>query len=302
MQGSLTALILTHNEALHIERCIRSLQTVAERIVLIDSFSSDNTCSIAQRLGAEVLQNVWVNYAIQFQWGLDHANITSDWILRIDADEYLTPKLADEIAHKLPLLEAGVSGVVLKRQVHFMGRWIRYGGYYPTKLLRIWRNGTGRIEQRWMDEHIKLSEGRTVEFEHDFVDDNLNNLTWWTNKHNNYSTREAVDLLNREFDLFEEDTILGSGGGNGQDKRKRWYKDNIYVKMPLFLRAFAYFLFRYFLKLGFLDGKAGLIWHLLQGGWYRFLVDAKIYQIKRLAKQQNKSIREVLTDNFDIQL
>lgn len=298
----LTVIILTYNEDIHLARCIRSVLPVATKIIVIDSYSSDNTVEIAEQLGAAVYKNTFVNQAVQFQWGLDNIVIQTPWIMRIDADEYLTPKLANEIAGRLPLLEAGVSGVVLKRQVHFMGRWIRYGGYYPTKLLRIWRNGTGRIEQRWMDEHIKLSEGRTVEFEHDFVDDNLNNLTWWTNKHNNYSTREAVDLLNREFDLFEEDTILGSGGGNGQDKRKRWYKDNIYVKMPLFLRAFAYFLFRYFLKLGFLDGKAGLIWHLLQGGWYRFLVDAKIYQIKRLAKQQNKSIREILTDNFDIRL
>ncbi len=276
---------------------------MASRIVIVDSYSTDRTCEIARKLGVEVLQNPWLNYATQFQWGLDHSNITTEWTMRIDADEYLTPDLISEINARVSHLEPNFTGILIKRQVHFMGKWIRHGGYYPTKLLRLWRTGVGEIEQRWMDEHVKLSHGHTIEFVHDLVDDNLNTLTWWTAKHNQYSTREAVDLLNKEYNLFIEDSVLASEAvQESQVERKRWMKDNMYVRMPIFLRSILYFLYRYFLLLGFLDGRKGLIWHFLQGFWYRFLVDAKIYQIKHLAQKNNKTIREVLTDDFGVKL
>jgi hypothetical protein len=189
-----------------------------------------------------------------------------------------------------------VSGIVLKRQVHFMGQWIRHGGYYPTSLLRIWRTGHAMIEQRWMDEHTVLTQGASVTFDHDFVDDNLQSLTWWTQKHNQYATREAIDILNRKYNLKNTDQKLVAG----QASVKRWYKDNLYLKMPLFIRAFLYFQYRYWIRLGILDGKKGLVWHFLQGFWYRFLVDAKILQIEWWAKTEQKHIRTILEEKFNI--
>lgn len=183
-----------------------------------------------------------------------------------------------------------------------MDRWIKHGGYYPTKLLRIWRNGVGSIEQRWMVEHIKLSYGQAIEFEHDIVDHNLNNLTWWTEKHNHYATREAVDLLNKKYNLFSEDSINKQLASKQQNEKKRWYKDNLYVRAPLFLRAFLYFGYRYFIQVGFMDGRPGLIWHFLQGCWYRFLVDAKIAQIEYRAKKTQRPVREVLEQDYGFRL
>jgi glycosyltransferase involved in cell wall biosynthesis len=299
-QKLLTVVILTKNEEHHLERLFRSFEGVRVEFCIIDSFSSDQTTTIAGRYGARVFQHVFINYATQFQWALDHCEITTPWVMRMDADEYLTPELADEINKRLPELAPDVGGVILKRQVHFMGRWIRFGGYYPVRLLRIWRNGIGRIEQRWMDEHIIIESGRTVEFTHDLVDANLNSLTWWTDKHNHYATREAIDLLNHKYGLIQE--LHKEGHAGGQMHRKRWVKENFYVRMPLFLRAFLYFIYRYVFRLGFLDGRRGLVWHVLQGFWYRFLVDAKIFQILWMAKTEGLSVREVIEQKFKMKL
>jgi glycosyltransferase involved in cell wall biosynthesis len=298
---SISVIILTKNENLHIERCVRSLQPFAKDIFIIDCYSTDNTVEIATSLGAKVYQNPWVNYATQFQWGLYNCPITTEWVMRMDCDEYVTPELAKEITDKMEGMPSNVSGIILKRQVHFMGKWIRYGGYYPVKLLRIWRHGKGHIEARWMDEHIVLTEGTSIEFKHDIVDDNKNNLSWWTEKHNSYATREAIDLLNKQHPLFEE-KVLAATLNKQQDSRIRWFKNNFYTRVPLFVRPFFYFLFRYFILFGFLDGKKGLIWHFLQGFWYRFLVDAKVYQIKYISKTTGKPIIEVIREDFGMKI
>lgn len=296
----ISVLILTYNESLHIKRCIESLQGFAQEIFIVDSYSTDDTVQIATALGAKVYQHPWTNYATQYQWGLDNCPVETPWVMRMDADEYVTPALVAEIMERLPGLNASISGIVLKRQVYFMDRWIRYGGYYPIKLLRIWRTGYGTIEQRWMDEHIKLKEGLTLEFAQDFVDHNLNNLSWWTEKHNSYATREAVDLLNKKYHFFSEDSI--DTALKAQDAQKRRYKNNLYSRSPLFLRAILYFLLRYIIQFGFLDGKPGLIWHSLQGLWYRFLVDAKITQIEYVARKEGISVAEVLKSHYNFKL
>ena len=293
----LSVIILTHNETLHIRRAIQSALRVAEQVIIVDSFSTDDTVEIAQSLGAKVVQHTFVNQAQQMQWAMEQDFIHTEWILRLDADEYLTDALVQEINSRLSTLPKEVSGVVLKRQVHFMGQWIRHGGYYPIRLLRIWRKGHAIIEQRWMDEHTLLTQGTSIQFIYDFVDDNLQSLTWWTQKHNQYATREAVDILTRKYGLNAGDQKLDGG----QASAKRWYKNNLYLKLPLFLRAFLYFQYRYWIKLGILDGKKGLVWHFLQGFWYRFLVDAKILQIEWCAKAEQKPIKDILKEKYQIQ-
>ena len=297
MVKDLSVIILTHNETLHIRRAIQSALRVAEQVIIVDSFSTDDTVEIAQSLGAKVVQHTFVNQAQQMQWAMEQDFIHTEWILRLDADEYLTDALVQEINSRLSTLPEEVSGVVLKRQVHFMGQWIRHGGYYPIRLLRIWRKSHAVIEQRWMDEHTLLTQGTSIQFIHDFVDDNLQSLTWWTQKHNQYATREAVDILTRKYGLNAGDQKLDGG----QASAKRWYKNNLYLKLPLFLRAFLYFQYRYWIKLGILDGKKGLVWHFLQGFWYRFLVDAKILQIEWWAKAEQKPIKDILKEKYQIQ-
>ncbi len=300
--NSISLIVLTYNEEKQIERCVNSAKDICDDIFVIDSFSTDNTKATVEKLGAKVYQHQWLdNHAKQFNWGLENLPIKTDWVIRLDADEYLLPELVNEIKEKLPKLEKDVTGVILKRRVYFMNRWIKHGGYYPTYLLRLWRFGSGKYEERWMDEHVKLDRGKTITFENDFIDDNLNNLTWWTNKHNHYATREAIDLLNIKYKFLKSDSIEAELSQQ-QDKRKRWFKEKLYTHIPLFFRPFLYFIYRYIFKLGFLDGIPGLIWHFLQGFWYRFLVDAKIYDIERRAKKENKTIPEVVKEHYGVEL
>ncbi|MCE6987719.1 glycosyltransferase family 2 protein [Dyadobacter sp. CY323] len=284
----LSVIILTNNESKHIERCIKSLLQITDKIFIVDSFSTDDTVSLARNLGAAVMQNPWVSYSFQFNYGIQNNPFKTKWLMRMDADEYLTPELAAELNASLANVAEEVSGLYVKRRVIFMDKWIHRGGYYPIWLLRIWRNGLGTCEELWMDEHIKLSSGITQQLQHDIVDHNLNNLTWWTQKHNNYAIREVIDLLNIKYNFDSKETVTPSFWGT-QEQRTRYLKVK-YAGMPLFTRPFIYFSYRYFLKGGFLDGGKGLIWHILQGFWYRFLVDAKIYEVYYRAGKNKEQI------------
>jgi glycosyltransferase involved in cell wall biosynthesis len=278
---SLAVVILTYNEEQHIARAIKSVSSIASEIFVIDSLSRDKTVEIARSLGAVVLQNPFVNQAKQFQWGVDNATLTADWIMRLDADEIIEPELVREIAEKLPTLGPDVAGINLKRKHIFLGRWVRHGGRYPLILTRIWRRGQGRVEDRWMDEHIMIWGGRTVLFDAPFSDHNLHDMSFFTDKHNKYATREAVDVLNRRYGLFAEDVALSSGGSSFQATAKRFIKERVYNRIPFPLSTLGYFLFRYIVQLGFLDGREGLIYHFLQGYWYRFLVGSKVLEFDR---------------------
>ena len=292
----LSAIILTLNEERHIERCIDSLRPFAREIFVVDSGSTDRTVQIAQACGAQVARNPWLNYAAQFNWALEHLPLRTAWVMRMDADEYATPELAGEIDARLHTLPAETAGVYVARRVHFMGRWIRHGGYYPTYLLRLWRRGRGRCEERWMDEHIQLLDGSAEYFRGDIVDDNRNDLTWWISKHNAYATREAVDLLNVRYGFAHASAPRGAH----QDTRKRWVKERIYARLPAGLRAWCYFLYRYILRGGFLDGYQGAVFHVLQGFWYRFLVDAKIYEVERKMSLEGLDAKTVLARDYGI--
>jgi glycosyltransferase involved in cell wall biosynthesis len=298
----LTAIILTLNEEMHIERSVRSAKEVAKYVLVVDSFSSDRTVEIACSLGANVVQREFKNQADQFQWALDHCTMQTDWVLRLDADEYLEPSLVSEIRQKLPVLPGDVDGIYMKRKAVFMGRWIRHGGVYPLILLRIWRKGKGRVEQRWMDEHIVLPPGaQTVIAEGHLVDDNRKGITFWIDKHNKFASREMVDLLNIKYPLFEKDEGL-KAVNDPQAKRKRIIKDHIYSKLPVGLRALLYFFYRYFLRLGFLDGRTGLIYHFMQGFWYRFLVDLKLMEIEKLSGGDFVRIKKLIKEKHGIEI
>ncbi len=278
---SLSVIVLTRNEEAHIQRLIRCLVPLAAQVFVVDSFSSDRTVETARELGAQVVQHAFVNYAKQFRWALDNLPIETDWVMRLDADEVPTHELVAEIARRLPEIPPEVTGCILNRRHIFLGRWIRHGGRYPLTLLRIWRNGAAHIEQRWMDEHMVLLHGRTVTFAHDLSDYNLNDLTFFTDKHNKYATREAIDVLNRKYFLFETHNKLTAEGASLQASAKRWIKERVYNHLPFWLGPFGYFFFRYILQFGFLDGREGLIYHFLQGFWYRFLVGAKVEEFDR---------------------
>ncbi|MEQ8387304.1 MAG: glycosyltransferase family 2 protein [Alphaproteobacteria bacterium] len=279
--ADLTVIILTYNEEKHLARALASVRPVAARIVVVDSHSNDATCRIARDAGADVLQHDFVNQAQQFNWALENAGVTTGWVMRLDADEVVEDDLAREIEARLGALGPEIAGIRLRRKHIFLGRWIRWGGRYPVTLLRLWRNGAARSEQRWMDEHIVLLRGRVVTFRGGFADHNLNDITAFTEKHNRYATREAVEIINQRYGLFPRDEIMTAGNKLSGPALKRYLKENVYNVAPAVLNATLYFIWRYFLLLGFLDGKPGFIYHFLQGYWYRVLVEAKVFELER---------------------
>ncbi|MBE9067873.1 glycosyltransferase family 2 protein [Leptolyngbya cf. ectocarpi LEGE 11479] len=277
----LSIIILTKNEEENLGCCLESLRDLNLDIYIVDSGSTDATKDVANRYSCYFFEHEFENHAAQVNWALENLPISTPWVMRLDADERLTPELAKELTEVLANAPKDVAGYQVKRRVFFMGRWIRYGGYYPTWLMRIWRTGYGTCEQRLMDEHIVLSKGKIANLNHDIIDENQKGLTFWVDKHNRYADREVQDILKNEAEA-QSDTLAGDQFS--QAKQRRWVKTNLYSRFPLFLRAFIYWLLRYTIGLGFLDGTPGLIFHFLQGFWYRFLVDAKLYSI-RMEKQ-----------------
>lgn len=271
----LTIVILTYNEEQNLPTCLASLAGLPAEIRVVDSGSTDRTCSIARDFGARVSSHDFQTQAKQFNWALDNLPIETSWVMRLDADERLTPELREQMLSILPNTERSVAGFMVKRRVYFWGRWIRFGGYYPVWLLRIWRMGQGRCEDIAMDEHVSVLGGRVDKLSGDIIDENRKGLGFWIAKHNAYSDREVRSFL-------ESRTAPAAQNIGSHAARQRWLKNRIYLRFPLFLRAFLYWLLRYFIMLGFLDGVPGFVFHFLQGFWYRLVVDAKIREAQKV--------------------
>jgi len=296
MKISVSVIILTYNEELNLENCLKSVAGLASEVFIVDSYSKDKTLEIAKKYSCKIVKHPFENQAKQFNWALDNLKIKTEWILRLDADEYLTDELKKEIIETLSKEEISINqlnphksastiinGFYIKRRVHFMGRWMKYGGYYPAWFLRLFRYGKARYEEREVDEHAVLLSGQASRLKNDFIDENRQKLEWWIGKQNNHSSREVLALL-REGEEENKIRVSPSFFGN-QAEQKRWLKEKLFMKSPMFFRAWLYFIYRYFFRLGFLDGKEGLVFHFLQGFWYRFLVDAKIYEAKMKARE-----------------
>lgn len=298
MKKTIAAIILTKNEEKHIVRCLESIRDVCDDIVVVDCFSNDRTAELAESLGARVVRHSWKNYATQLNYGIYQCGISADWIWRIDADEFIEGGLGQAVKDFIQTAPEEVNGIYVRKRIDFMGRPLLHGGWYPSYHLKVWRRGHGECENRWMDEHIKLFDGKTVTInEGNQVDANLNDLTWWTEKHNGYATREMVDMLLMEYGLDAASQEVTPKFWGTEEQRKRWLKVK-YIKAPLFFRPFVNFTIRYLFKGGFLDGREGFIWHFLQGFWYRYLVDAKIYELKKRFSWDDEKIKQYLTDNY----
>lgn len=289
---NLTVVILALNEERHIRRAVESVRQIASQIVVVDAGSTDRTEELAAELGVTFIFHHWRNHSSQFNWALENLPRQTRWILRLDADEIVSEKLRDEIISHLSTLDENVSGVYVGRRMNFLGRPIRHGGIFPVRVLRLFRHGRGRCEDRWMDEHI-LVNGKTADFRGDIVDDNVRSLTWWTEKHNGYSSREVIDMLNLNYSFTPHESIADLRGGR-QAGIKRWIKERIYVRMPWGMRAFAYFFYRFILCKGFLDGREGRAFHVLQGLWYRYLVDVKYYEVERYMEERGVEVEEAI--------
>lgn len=261
MKLQLIVVILTYNESVHIERVIKNVLGWADKIIVLDSYSEDDTVEKTKSLNVEVISRKFDNYKNQREFAIEYSKNQADWLMFLDADEYLTENLKIEI--KAAIQKKDIVGYYLPRRFIFMNKWIKWGGYYPTYLLRLFRPEQANIN-RVINEHVTVL-GKTEYLKYDFVDHNLKGFGNWIDKHNRYATYEAMDLIN--FKKIKT-TFKHSG--------KQWIRYNIWNKLPIIVvRPFVYFLYRYIFRLGFLDGKEGFIYHFLQGFWFWFIIDVK---------------------------
>ncbi len=269
--ADITAIILTKNEEKNIARCLDSIRGLCRRMVVVDCGSTDDTVALAKSRGAEVLFHEFEYYAKQWNWGLDNANIDTRWVIRIDADEQFPQALCDEIEANMRLHDADdVNGFTLEATYFFLGRALTHGS--KKRKLMVFKTGLGRIEDRRRDAHTILSEGTSVALRNRFLHYDFKDLDNFIGRYNWYATREAMDYM--DWKRGRVDASVNDAQIEG--KRKKKY--GVYYRFPKFLRAFLWFNFNYFLRGGFLDGKEGFIYHVLSSFWYRFVVDAKIYE------------------------
>lgn len=282
MNNNLTAIVLTFNEEKNIEECLQSLQPLNADIFILDSGSTDRTLEICRRFTSNIFDHPFTNYGAQRNWALQNLPFNTEWVINVDADHRVTEGLAQELNDILskPVAE-DINGFLVSRRTMFMNKWIKHGGHYPTYHAIIFRKGFGSCEDKLYDQHFKI-EGKTVILKNDIIDIITDSLNTFTARHNKWSDLEAQHQFFKQ-DEEKQNNISGSLTGNPIQKRR--YIKSVYEKFPLFVRPFIYYFIRYFIRLGFLDGKEGLIFHFLQGFWFRFLVDAKIYELR---KQQKK--------------
>lgn len=277
--SDITAIILSYNEEIHIARCIARIRDHVRRIVVVDSGSTDRTVELARAAGAEVYTHLFVNQAQQFNWALANVSVETGWILRLDSDEYLDAAALNWL-ERIDRLPAHVAGVEFRLKVIFKEKFIRFGGYYATDLVRLWRTGKGRIEARWMDERTVV-DGQVARAAGTLVDENLNSIGWWTDKHNRYASRHVLEMtMLRHFaDRYHDDDVRLL---SRKARIKRFMRNRVYLRFPLLLRPLLYWIYRYFILLGFLDGRLGLVWHFLHGYWYYMLIDTKLIEADRI--------------------
>lgn len=279
-ENDITAIILTKNEERNIARCINSLEGLPKRTIVVDSGSTDKTVQIAKSLGAEIYEHSFKNYAVQFNWALDHTDIKTTWVYRIDADEAVTSALKKEIEEKIRRhANDDVNGFLMKHKLYFLGRYLTHGGAYPFVKMTVFKPQYGRFEEREMGEHVALRSGRYLEFKNDCLHYDCKDLNSFIEKHNWYATREVKDYYSRK-----NQTALYKRANMTQKMR-----DGLYYQMPMFFRAKLYYWYRYYLKLGFLDGTPGKIYALLQAYFYRVMVDAKIYEAEVKSRKETSA-------------
>ncbi len=271
-KNKVSVIILTYNEAENIERAIQNTISWAHEVIVLDSYSKDKTVEIAISLGAKVIQRKFDNYSAQRNYAIQEIQLETEWLLFLDADEYLSEDLKQEI--NAELVNPKADGFYLKRRFYFNGKWIRWGGYYPTWILRLFKKDKG-LFQREINEHLVL-DGTTSKLENFFADDNQKPMRFWWQKHIDYAQKEAHSLFQGNSNNIKVN-LWGS-----QADRKLWIRYKIWNNLPVYVRPFIYFFYRYLLRLGFLDG---FIFHFYHGLVYYLIIDSFYLELK---KKSNK--------------
>ncbi len=268
-----SVIILAFNSVDTLGTTLAQAQEISDDIQVVDSFSTDDTVALCRQYGAQVVQHAFENYGVQRNWAIDNLVLRYPWQLHLDADERLTPEL---IASMRALPEnPSHSGFLIPRLVQFLGRQLRHGGMSPTWHLRLFRNGAGRCEERKYDQHFYLAQGSAGQLQGYMIDEIRMSLSEWTARHNRWSDAEVMEQTAAMNGVGVQPRLMGN-----PLERKRFLR-GLYNDAPLFVRPYALFFYRYIIRLGFLDGWEGFIFWTLQTFWFRFLIDAKLFEQRK---------------------
>lgn len=278
----MTVLLATRDEEANLERTLASVAGWADQVHVLDSESTDRTVEIARRHGAEVTSLAYEHGRIIpwiFQWGLDHLEIRNEWILILEADQAVPGVLAEEIAAVVRDPDESRSGFYLRRRQIFRGRPIRFGGYGGKRLLKLFRRGAGELDPVEQDTRVYVrglvGTLRTPLEEHNRKEDSI---LFYLGKHLRYAEAFAAEEHRRRTEALAfkgEPRLFGT-----PDQRILWQK-RLWYRMPLYVRPFLYFGWRYVVRLGFLDGWNGFLFHFLQAFWFRLVVDVRLGELRR---------------------
>lgn len=270
----------------------RLLQSIAELhapVFVLDSGSTDGTVEIANNYGAVVGQHTFENHPKQWDYALKHFAITTPWLICLDADQVATPELIKMLLAFNPANYEHTDGIYFNRKNIFKGTWIKHGGYYPFYLLKMFRYGVGYSDLSENMDHRFIVPGKTQLWKNGIIiEENLkeNHISFWIAKHNVYSNLVAQEEVERIKKLRNQTLQPRFWGPPNQ--RRAWLK-RLWWKLPRYIRPFFYFSYRFLFKLGFMDGRNGIIFHFLQAFWFRLIVDIKIDE---LLKQDNNNAAE----------
>lgn len=292
--SDITIILLTYNEDRNLPACIESLKGLDCPVFAVDSYSTDNTLAILEAAHITTVQHPFENYSRQRNWAQENNPYKTDWVFHLDAGERLTQELVTWIRNHFKS-DGSADGYMFSRRTIFFDQWIRHGGHYPNFHLRLYRSSKGRCEDKVYDQHFVI-DGVTHEVTKgtDIIDTVTDNLRTFTQSHAKWAVFEALEIVMKDKDTGEvRPRLTGTS-----IERRRWLKNNVFQKTPLFARAFLYFFYRYFFKLGFLDGSLGLVFHVLQGFWFRFLIDSIVLELRTKMKMERKSLDEIVERDY----
>ena len=282
MREKFTIILLTYNEEANLPACLDSLKDIDASLFAVDSYSEDKTLDILQDYNVIVKQHAFENYSRQRNWAQQNNPFKTEWVFHLDAGERLTPELVHWLNTIFPFKKNDIDGYMFSRRTIFFGKWIRYGGHYPNYHLRLYKTEKGKCEDKVYDQHFVVhGETEIIKSGIDIIDTVTDSIQSFTLGHTRWAAFEAQEMFSTSVEKGDvQPNFFGS-----PIERRRWLKNNVFKKTPPFTRSFLYFFYRYFIKLGFLDGKMGLVFHLLQGFWFRFLIDAMIAELKIKSKK-----------------
>jgi exosortase/archaeosortase family protein len=293
LNSQFSFIILTYNEEIHLPRLLQSISIFDAPVFILDSGSTDNTLSIGEKFDAIILQHTFENHPRQWDYALKNFNIQTPWIICLDADHIVTSELQEHLLNFRDEDYRHINGIYFNRKNFFKGNWIKHGGYYPFYLLKMIRSGIGYSDLNENMDHRFIITGETLIWKDGYIlEENLkeNNISFWINKHNRYSDLLAYEEVER-IQQIRSQTVNPHFWGS-PDERTAWLKQ-LWWKLPRYVRPMIYFFYRIFFQLGILDGRTGVIFHFLQGFWFRLIVDIKIDEI---IQQQKSSVKTDYTN------